>query len=137
MSGGGSVDLRLHVRLRREGYAANRKRIYRLYREERLMVRKRGGRKRALGTPAPMILPMVLPMAANMRWSLDFVSDQMTSGRRSVSCGGSTIDLPGHVDEPFQAKQQWSGMSSYLNTRFVLRRAEEPDDLPAILWTPD
>ncbi len=52
MSGGGSVDLRLHVRLRREGYAVNRKRIYRLYREERLMVRKRGGRKRALGTPA-------------------------------------------------------------------------------------
>jgi putative transposase len=41
------------------------------------MVRKRGGRKRAR-TPAPM----VLPMATNMRWSLDFVSDQMTSGRR-------------------------------------------------------
>jgi putative transposase len=69
---------RLHVLLRREGYLVNRKRIYRLYREERLMVRKRGGRKRALGTRAPM----VLPIAANMRWSLDFVSDQMTSGRR-------------------------------------------------------
>src|ERR1700730_3707923 len=69
---------RLHVLLRREGYGVNRKRIYRLYREERLMVRKRSGRKRALGTRAPM----VLPMAADMRWSLDFVSDQMTSGRR-------------------------------------------------------
>jgi putative transposase len=56
----------------------NRKRNYRLYREERLMVRKRGGRKRALGTRAPMFSPM----AANMLWSLDFVSDQMTSGRR-------------------------------------------------------
>jgi putative transposase len=69
---------RLHVLLRREGYLVNRKRIYRLYREERLMVRKRGGRKRALGKRAPTFLPM----AANMRWSLDFVSDQMTSGRR-------------------------------------------------------
>jgi hypothetical protein len=40
--------------------------------------RKRSGRKRALGIRAPMLLPM----AANMRWSLDFVSDQMTSDRR-------------------------------------------------------
>jgi putative transposase len=71
MSDGGSVTGRLHMLLRREGYAVNRKRIYRLYREEMLMVRKRGGRKRALGTRAPM----VLPMAVNMRWSLDFVSD--------------------------------------------------------------
>jgi putative transposase len=78
MSDGGSVTGRLHMLLRREGYAVNRKRIYRLYREEMLMVRKRGGRKRALGTRAPM----VLPMAVNMRWSLDFVSDQMTCGRR-------------------------------------------------------
>ena len=43
---------RLHVLLRREGWAVNRKRVQRLYREERLMVRKRGGRKRALGLRA-------------------------------------------------------------------------------------
>ena len=41
---------RLHVLLRREGFALNRKKLYRLYREERLTVRRRGGRKRALGT---------------------------------------------------------------------------------------
>jgi hypothetical protein len=35
----------------------NRKKLYRLYREEKLMVRRRGGRKRALGTRAPMLLP--------------------------------------------------------------------------------
>ncbi len=39
---------RLHVLLRREGHVVNRKRIYRLYKAERLMVRRRGGRKRAL-----------------------------------------------------------------------------------------
>src|SRR6185312_5672634 len=69
---------RLHVLLRREGHAVNRKRIQRIYREERLTVRRRGGRKRAMGTRRPM----ETPVAANQRWSLDFVSDQMTDGRR-------------------------------------------------------
>jgi hypothetical protein len=49
------------------------KKLYGLYREERLIVRKRGGRKRALGTRAPMALPQGL----NQRWSLDFVSDAL------------------------------------------------------------
>ena len=56
----------------------NHKRLFRLYREERLMVRRRGGRKRALGTRAPMLVPQ-LP---NERWSLDFVADQFIDGRR-------------------------------------------------------
>src|SRR5215831_6024989 len=43
---------RLHVLLRREGFIVNHKRLFRIYREERLMVRRRGGRKRALGTRA-------------------------------------------------------------------------------------
>ncbi|WP_458395045.1 IS3-like element ISRle4 family transposase [Rhizobium brockwellii] len=69
---------RIHVLLRREGHLVNHKRLFRLYREEKLTVRKRGGRKRAIGTRAPMLVPMV----ANNRWSLDFVSDQFTDGRR-------------------------------------------------------
>ena len=69
---------RLHVLLRREGFEINHKRLFRLYREERLMVRRRGGRKRALGTRAPM----VVPQRPNDRWSLDFVSDQFVDGRR-------------------------------------------------------
>jgi putative transposase len=69
---------RLHVLLRREGHLVNRKRVQRLYREERLTVRRRGGRKRAIGTRRPM----VTPLAADQRWSLDFISDQLTDGRR-------------------------------------------------------
>jgi putative transposase len=69
---------RLHVLLRREGYVVNHKRLFRLYREERLTVRRRGGRKRAIGTRAPMA-PAFAP---NERWSLDFVADQLTDGRR-------------------------------------------------------
>ena len=69
---------RLAIMLRREGKTMNLKKIYRLYREERLTVRKRGGRKRALGTRAPM----TLPQGINQRWSLDFVSDALACGRR-------------------------------------------------------
>lgn len=41
-------------------------------------MRRRGGRKRALGTPAPM----TVPQGADQRWSLDFVSDELADGRR-------------------------------------------------------
>ena len=69
---------RLHVLLRREGFQVNHKRLFRIYRDERLMVRRRGGRKRALGTRAPMLIPQW----PNDRWSLDFVADQFLDGRR-------------------------------------------------------
>jgi putative transposase len=69
---------RLHILLRREGWEVNWKKLYRIYREERLTVRRRGGRKRALGTRAPM----AIPQGPNQRWSLDFVSDALSCGRR-------------------------------------------------------
>jgi putative transposase len=56
----------------------NHKKFRRLYREERLQVRRRSGRKRALGTRAPL----TIPQGANQRWSLDFLSDAFTDGRR-------------------------------------------------------
>ena len=69
---------RIHVMLERQGIVMNQKKLRRLYREEKLQVRKRGGRKRALGTRKPMLLPSI----TNERWSLDFVSDAFTDGRR-------------------------------------------------------
>jgi putative transposase len=48
---------RLHILLRREGIKLNHKKLFRIYREERLTVRRRGGRKRALGMRAPMTMP--------------------------------------------------------------------------------
>ena len=69
---------RLLLLLRREGTLVNHKKLRRLYREERLQVRRRGGRKRALGTRAPLSLPQ----GPNQRWSLDFVSDTLTDSRR-------------------------------------------------------
>lgn len=69
---------RLGVMLEREGIAMNHKKLLRLYREEGLAVRRRRGRKRALGTRAPA----ALPQGPNQRWSLDFVSDALSDGRR-------------------------------------------------------
>ena len=69
---------RLHILLHREGVHVNHKKLRRIYREERLQVRRRGGRKRALGTRAPL----AVPQGPNQRWSLDFLSDAMTDARR-------------------------------------------------------
>jgi putative transposase len=69
---------RLFILLRQEGEPSGINRIYRLYREEGLTVRKRGARRRAVGARAPI----VVEAQPNARWSLDFVHDQFACGRR-------------------------------------------------------
>ena len=68
---------RLHVLLRREGYQVNHKLVYRLYRAEQLLVRRRR-RKRVAGprVPAPQ------PTRPNERWGMDFIQDSLVEGRR-------------------------------------------------------
>jgi transposase InsO family protein len=60
---------RLFVLLRQQGEASGLNRIYRLYREEGLAVRRRRARRRAVGTRAPILVEAKV----NARWSLDFV----------------------------------------------------------------
>ena len=69
---------RLGLLLSREGIVLNHKKLRRLYAEERLQVRRHGGRKRAPGTRAPI----AVPDGPNQRWSLDFVLDNLSDGRR-------------------------------------------------------
>ncbi len=64
--------------LQRDGYEVNHKRVYRLYVEERLWVRKRG-RKQRIAVPR---MPMRAPTGVNEVWSMDFVSDALATGRR-------------------------------------------------------
>lgn len=70
--------LRIHVMLLRDGWMINKKRVYRIYREEGLMVRTKQRRKRASHL---RILPPS-PQEANEQWSMDFVSDTLLDGRR-------------------------------------------------------
>jgi putative transposase len=69
---------RLFVLLRQRGEPSGINRIYRLYREEGLAVRKRRARRRAVGVRAPILVEAT----PNARWSLDFVHDQFACGRR-------------------------------------------------------
>lgn len=68
----------IHTLLRREGWPVNRKRVQRLYREEGLAVRRKG-RKRRSQMPRPVREPLG---RANKRWTMDFMSDTLSSGRR-------------------------------------------------------
>ena len=69
---------RLFILLRRQGEPSGINRIYRLYREEGLTVRRRWARRRAVGVRAPILVEAKV----NARWSLDFVHDQFACGRR-------------------------------------------------------
>lgn len=68
---------RLHILLVREGWGINHKRIQRMYREERLAVRRKR-RKRVAQTARQ---PKVLPDGPNERWSMDFMADSLATGR--------------------------------------------------------
>ena len=69
---------RIGLMLEREGITMNHKKLRRLYKEEGLAVKRRKGRKRALGTRSPMIVPD----GSGIRWSLDFLSDTFGEVRR-------------------------------------------------------
>jgi putative transposase len=68
---------RLQVLLLREGWQVNHKRVYRLYVEEKLGLRRKRGRKRSGARQ-----PLAEPTGANQTWSVDFMTDALSSGRR-------------------------------------------------------
>jgi putative transposase len=69
---------RLHALLRREGHLVNHKRVYRVYREAGLAVPRRK-RKRVAASRGQPVRIGTMP---NEHWSLDFMSDSMSTGRR-------------------------------------------------------
>ena len=77
---------RLHILLRREGIVMNHKKLRRLYREERLQVRRRSGRKRALGTRAPIFSYVVVPAKASSVLALDAISSSSPINRARHCC---------------------------------------------------
>lgn len=69
--------LLLHALLKAEGLVVNKKRTYRIYTAEKLQVRTK--KRKKLQRPRQ---PMLVPVSVNQRWSMDFVSDQLSNGRR-------------------------------------------------------
>jgi len=69
---------RIHMVLKRSGLRVNHKKVFRLYRECGLKVRKRSARKRAIGCRGATIQPC----RPNQKWVLDFVHDALANGRK-------------------------------------------------------
>lgn len=69
--------LRLHTLLRREGWAVNHKRVYRLYREEALQLRHKRPRRRRSAVPRG---PRLITTAPNQVWAMDFMQDMLVDG---------------------------------------------------------
>ena len=69
---------RLHRMLRREKWVVNHKRVYRLYREEGLAMRRRRGKR----FRAEARVPLALPTRTNQMWTMDFTRDSLASGRK-------------------------------------------------------
>ena len=70
---------RIHILLRREGWVINRKRVYRIYREEGLSMRLKPPRRRKSA-----VVRSARPIAdtVNHTWSMDFMSDNLADGRK-------------------------------------------------------
>jgi putative transposase len=116
---------RIHALLRRNGIEANHKRIYRLYKDADLAVRRR---KRRKGVAVPRE-PLSLPTRRNEVWSMDFVMDALSTGRRIKvltivdDCTKEAVDLV--VD---------FGISGHYVTR-VLDRAAQFRGYPGAIRT--
>jgi putative transposase len=70
---------RLHILLDREGWQVNHKRVYRIYVEEKLVVRRRK-RRRRMGAQARVLL--TAPTRQNQTWTMDFLQDALAGGRK-------------------------------------------------------
>ena len=68
---------RLTILLQREGWPVGKRRVYRLYRQENLLVRTKTRRKRV----ARVRVPLTGAERPNQRWSMDFMSDRLADGR--------------------------------------------------------
>ena len=69
---------KLFLILRRAGYTWNHKRVYRIYCELKLNIRRKGKKRLPNRNPQPLSVPETV----NQSWSADFMSDALYCGRR-------------------------------------------------------
>ena len=70
---------RIHTLLQREGWKINHKRVYRLYRAEELQMRRKKPRRNVSAKPRE---EPVKAQRKNECWSMDFMTDELSNGRR-------------------------------------------------------
>lgn len=116
---------RLTVLLRREGWAVNHKRVYRLYREAGLGVRRR--KRKRIGAGERQAL--AIPTRQNERWSMDFISDALSDGRKFRS-----LNIVDDFNRECLAAEVDTSITGPRVVR-VLERLRERRGLPQILVT--
>ncbi|MFP7773520.1 IS3 family transposase, partial [Pseudomonas aeruginosa] len=102
---------RLHFLLRRAGVQVNHKRIYRLYRAAGLMVKRR---RRRHGVAVER-KRLSLPSAPNQVWSMDFVFDALSTGRR-IKCLTVVDDCGFHAIRPPSPRSSGQAFHGHLAT---------------------
>jgi transposase InsO family protein len=115
----------IHLKLRQEGRLVNYKRVERLYREERLQVRRRKRKKVPVGERQPLLRPT----RANEVWSMDFVFDRTAEGR-VIKCL-VIVDDATHEPVAIEVERAISG----LGVSRVLDRLALSRGLPKVIRT--
>jgi putative transposase len=95
---------RVHILLRREGWAVGRNLIYRLYREEGLVLRSKRPRRRKMCIHREA---RIRPQRANEAWSLDFVHDQLADGQKFRAL--TVVDIYSRVALAIEVGQRLRG----------------------------
>ncbi|CAM2159002.1 transposase (plasmid) [Pararobbsia alpina] len=115
---------RLHALVEREGTHVNHKRIYRLYREAGLAVRRRRRRHGVMIEREQL----ALPKAPNEVWSIDFVMDALANGRR-VKCVTVVDDFTKEAVMVSRACMSPGHWTTRLASVAIPRRCEQTRDL--------
>ncbi|MCX5799926.1 MAG: IS3 family transposase, partial [Candidatus Eisenbacteria bacterium] len=122
--------LRIHVLLRREGWCVNHKRVYRIYREESLNLRRRRPRRHVTGSRR-MDRPVV--EYPNACWSMDFVVDSLFNGRRFRAL--TVVDNYSRECLAIEAGQNITGAEVVAVMRRLVKKRGVPDRLRCDNWS--
>ncbi len=114
---------RLMILLRRGGWTVNHKRVYRMYREEGLGVRQR--KRKRIGAVERQ--PLSIPTRQNERWSMDFISDALSEGRKFRS-----LNIVDDFNRECLAAEVDTSITGARVVR-VLERLRERQGLPQVL----
>ena len=113
---------RLHILLQREGWRINHKRVYRLYGEEGLTLKRRKPKRHKSSVPRSV---RIEPEGKNDVWTMDFMSDQLVDGRRFRIL--TVLDVYTRECLALVAGQSFRGADVVNILRNIVEERERPD----------